>query len=220
MTKTIKLRGVIIKESPVGESDKYLTIFTKERGKITIRAKGAKNAKSKFLVSQIFSYCDFICFQGGTGAGFLSLTQVELIESFYNLRLDYDRLMIAYDIAKSIDRYMVGSLEDVTDPVDSSFILKLMLKSYLALSRDLIDKDLIYIIFQIKLLQILGLAPNVEENFVQTEHDNIKINETLKYTLQYIIEQSIDKIYTFNVDKNTLKQLSEICEISIRSLDN
>lgn len=219
MSKKIKIRGIIIKESPVGESDKYLTIFTKDRGKITIRARGAKNAKSKFLTAQMFSYCDFVCFHGGTGTGFLSLTQVELIESFYNLRIDYDRLMIAYDIAKIIDKYMAGSLDDVTDPIDSSFILLLLIKSFLVLSKNKIDKELIYNIFRIKFLQILGLAPHADNGLVHTEYDNIKINNTLQYAINYILTQSIDTVFNFNIDESALTHLSKICDVLVKSLD-
>lgn len=220
MNQIIQFRGVIIKESQVGESDKYLTLLTKDRGKVTVRARGAKNAKSKFLTAQMFSYADFIVFQGGVKAsGFLSLTQVELIESFYDLRLDYDRLMVAYDLAKIIDRYLVGTLEDTIEPHESAAILWLVLKSLKTLAKGVIDSALVHPIFCLKFLQIVGLSPYVEKNVVYTAHDSIPVKENVGYTLSYILEKPVKDVYAFHVTADILSPLSELCQVLLRSLE-
>jgi DNA repair protein RecO len=43
------IRGVVIKENFSGDSDKYIVIFAKNIGKISVFAKGARKLKSKFL---------------------------------------------------------------------------------------------------------------------------------------------------------------------------
>ena len=45
--------GLVIKEAPVGESDKLITVLTKDKGKILISAKGVRSQKSKNILLYI-----------------------------------------------------------------------------------------------------------------------------------------------------------------------
>lgn len=47
MSQTYRVHGIILKTQPCRESDKTLLIFTKERGKLRLLAKGARKIKSK-----------------------------------------------------------------------------------------------------------------------------------------------------------------------------
>ena len=220
MKQTFTVRGLIIREQQVGESDKYLTIFTKERGKLSVRARGAKNAKSKLLVAQQFAYCDFVLYQGGTdAAGFLSLTQVDLIESFYNLRLDYDRLMTAYDVVKLVDRYMVGALEDITEAHESQAILFALLKTLQALCSERMTPTVVYSVFCLKFLQIVGLAPSLDTGVLHTEHDDIPIGEAMEQTLTHILVQPVKDVFRFTLSPDLEQTLSELCTLLLRSLE-
>ena len=81
-----KIRGIVIGEAQRGESSKQITVLAKGVGKVRLSARGAKNAKSHLLAgTQLFAYCDFTIYEG---RGFWSVTQIDLIESFYGLRND------------------------------------------------------------------------------------------------------------------------------------
>ena len=55
------IRGIVIKETFSGDSDKYIIIFAKDIGKVSVFAKGARKLKSKFLAgTALFTYGDFI----------------------------------------------------------------------------------------------------------------------------------------------------------------
>ena len=80
------IRGVVIKENFSGDSDKYIVIFAKNIGKISVFAKGARKLKSKFLAgTALFTYGDFIVKES---RGKYYLDSVDIIENFYGLRND------------------------------------------------------------------------------------------------------------------------------------
>jgi DNA repair protein RecO (recombination protein O) len=113
-----------------------------------LNARGAKNIKSKLLSgTQLFSYCDFLVYEG---RGFYSLTQADLIESFYGIRTDMDKLAEAVYLAELVDKTCpIGMEQDNT--------LRLLLYSLAALEKTKLPPRLISRIFEVKYLQISGL---------------------------------------------------------------
>ena len=62
---SIVLTGMIIKTSDVGESDRRVVILTKERGKITAFARGAKRPKSTLVsATRLFVFGEFTLVEG------------------------------------------------------------------------------------------------------------------------------------------------------------
>ena len=80
------IRGIVIKETFSGDLDKYIIIFAKDIGKVSVFAKGARKLKSKFLAgTALFTYGDFIVKES---RGKYYLDSVDIIENFYGLRND------------------------------------------------------------------------------------------------------------------------------------
>lgn len=88
--KEIKVQGIVLREDPMGDKDKRIVLLSAELGKITILAKGAMSPKSKYrsLTSQ-FTFAEFVLTRGST---FYYIKEGTLIESFYELRSNIDRL--------------------------------------------------------------------------------------------------------------------------------
>ena len=151
--QTFKTRGVIIGATENGESDKRLVVLCKGHGRVQIHARGARKPKSKFMATaQLFTYADMLI---ADGRSFKSLAQAEVIESFYALRTDYERLCTAHLIAEICEKTV---LED--QPCDDLLLLVLRAFSYLKIEHPPL---LVLCTFLFRFYSCQGLTPQVDE---------------------------------------------------------
>ncbi len=221
--RTFKARGIVLKETFSGESNKTITLLLKERGKISVSARGARKQKSKFMAgTALFCYADFIIYEGN---GFYSLTQCDLIESFYTLRNDIVKLSYA--------SYLL-ELTDQTSPVglNCDEILLLLLKSLTVMSKSSLTPPLIARIFEFRLLALSGFCPETSvcaycgEAVTATLHFGsngllcqgckrhesgvLAVSPTSIYTLHYIITTDFNSLFQFNVSAEILEELKKM----------
>ncbi|MCT4543553.1 MAG: DNA repair protein RecO [Vallitalea sp.] len=221
----IKTKGIVVSEMPIGESDKRIVLITKDKGKITVFARGARKTNSKFLAgSQIFSYGEYILYKGKSSS--YNLQQVELIESFHSIRRDINVLVYGLYILEFCQY-------TIEENAPNNALMKLMLKTLQVLVKGIIDYDLIMRIFELKAMSYIGYTPNVikcgncgleDDNYnfstilggiVCTTCSNhqkniIKISNSTIFTMRYILSTPINKLYSFNVESNILQELKII----------
>lgn len=146
-----KVRGLVISERPINESDKLLTILT-ENGKLKAVARGVKKPKSKLSsASRLFAWSNFVYHPGRSLA---TITEATLIEPFYDLSSDYEKTFYASYVLELAD--MVSLEEDNKD------LLKLLVYYLHYLTKKDISVYLLTLAFQLKLLIILGIPPEIE----------------------------------------------------------
>lgn len=151
--KQIKARGLVLREYEAGESDKRLLIFCKEHGRLMAYARGARKPTSKFMAAaQPFTYADFVLVKG---QGFYSIAQAQIIESFYSLREDYDRLMTAYQITTACEKTLWDNLE-------SDELLKLALKSLAVLAKGQLPPGQVASVFLLRFFDVHGMRPQTD----------------------------------------------------------
>jgi DNA repair protein RecO (recombination protein O) len=158
---TFDARAIVIHEISAGESDKRITLLAKEKGKISVYGRGAKRASSKILsVSQLFSYADYVLYDGGN---FASITSGSLIDSFYELRNDYDKLCVGNYILELVNKVVPLSV-----PVDD--VMYLVLCSLTALKKNAaVPPKLICASFELKFMQLGGYSPVIETDCCNCE---------------------------------------------------
>ena len=87
--------ALVLKIFDHGESDKIVTFYTSDFGKITAIAKGAKRSKKRFVGKlELFSHLH-IYFADNKYSSLVRVDEAELLSPFPALRLDYDRFVCA-----------------------------------------------------------------------------------------------------------------------------
>ena len=82
----VKVNGITLSAVNYKESDRILNVFTLERGKITVNARGVRKANAKMkAVSEPFCFAECVLAEK---AGRYTATEVNVFDSFYSLRLD------------------------------------------------------------------------------------------------------------------------------------
>lgn len=148
-----KLEGFIIKSIPYGESNKIVTIYTKEAGKITAMARGAKKPASRLAsITQTFTHGYFLV-RKGRGMG--SLEQGEFISSVRHIRSDLETTAYAGLIVELIDR-----LTEAEQP--NASIFHLLDDSFKALEEEY-DAEAISLFVLWKMLPVAGIYPILHE---------------------------------------------------------
>jgi len=216
--QTIKARGLVLREYETGESDKRLLLLCKEHGRMLIYARGARKPKSKFMAAaQLFTYADFVI---TVGRGFHALAQAEVIESFYGLRTDYDRLTSAHLIAEVCEKTL---LENIA----CDDLLKLALKSLTHLSKPLLSPMHVVDVFFMRFYAYYGLAPEIDacvtcgtdvesgaffsaEGLVCAAHKpgyGIRLSRAAVLALRHILGNDLTASFHFKAHEDVLHEL-------------
>ncbi len=145
-------KGIVVRQVPVTESSMMLTILTAEKGKISANAKGSRTIKSKqAAATQLFCYASFILYEKNEKYW---VREADLIENFYGLREDIERIALASyvcDVASDI------ALEEMPEEVT----LRLVLNSLYAISEGKSEMDKIKAAFEWRIAAQLGFEPDL-----------------------------------------------------------
>jgi DNA repair protein RecO (recombination protein O) len=211
---------------PIGDYDKRLTILTKERGKITAFAKGARKQNSALLAcSQPFTFGEFMLYEGRTS---YNVQSVNIKNYFGELRNDIKMVYYGLYFCEFVD-YMTHEGNSEVD------IMKLLYQSLRALLNINIGIELVRYVFELKLIALSGEAPQVfecvkcgvKEGYYRfsvklggvlcegcrrAAQDSVRISTSAIYTLQYILSSNVEKLYSFTVTPEVLRELKSVID--------
>lgn len=145
-----KCEGIVIRTTDYGETNKVVTLYTREWGKIGVMARGAKKPNSRLsAITQLFTYGYFLI-QKGSGLG--SLQQGEIISSLRSIREDIFITAYASYVVELTDKATVD--EKTPNP----FLFELLYQT-LNLMNEGYDLDIMANIYEMKMLDLFGLHP-------------------------------------------------------------
>lgn len=195
MQDNIFVTGIILKQTPVGEYDRHITILTKERGKITAFAKGARKPSNKLAAAtNPLSFGKFRVFEGKNS---YTVSDAEIQNYFEELRTDYIGACYGMYFAEVAGYY-------AQENNDERELLKLLYQSLRALCAEALPNPLVRCIFELRTILINGEYPG--------HPADSKLEESTLYALDYIVGSPIEKLYTFTVSDIVLLQLEQIAE--------
>ncbi len=150
----IKTEAIILDSADLGETDRLLTIYSQQLGKIRVSAKGVKKIQSK-LRSNIdpFCYVSLILVEGKKS---FILKDAVLLDQFLAMRKDLKKINIAWNLRDIIDQLLIGEEQD-------EYIWKLILITFKQLNTEGLTPKSIQD-FHNSLLKLLGYDPAEVKN--------------------------------------------------------
>lgn len=144
--------GIVLSETNYSESSKILNVLTEKYGLIGIISKGCRNIKSKLRgVSRKLVYGTFNVYYKEKGLS--TLISVDVINSFSKIIMDLEKISYA--------SLIIDLTNQVAKQNDSNEIFYL-LKNTLIKIEDGLDPLVLTNILELKLLDYLGISPNVD----------------------------------------------------------
>lgn len=215
--------GMVLTAMPIGDYDKRITILTRERGKITAFARGARRSNSQILAaSNPFVFGEFEVYEGRST---YTMSRAEISNYFRELASDYETVCYGSYFVEMAEYY--GQ-----ENADERERLKLLYQSLRALESHKFSSQLIRNIYEFKTMVINGEYPNVFSCFCcgnseelihfsvrmrgvvckdcSAEHPGSPISQSLLYALQYIVSSPIQKLYTFVLTPEVEQEFTEL----------
>ena len=218
--------ALVLREVRYKEADKILTLYTPTKGKISVRAIAAYS-KSKRLAAatQQLTYSEMTLYKGKSGT---EVREAIIKEPFDGLRKDFSNY--------SLGCYFSECIEALADEADAR-IMQLALNCLYALSNILYSPELIKATFEMRLMCLLGYAPDLEACVVcgrkepvepvlgiQTGHvccracRNANVGNTDYLdaasfgAMKHIVYSPAKQIIPHELEKESLEKLSRACE--------
>ena len=194
MSDLITVQGVVLSAMPVGEYDKRIVLLTRERGKISAFAKGARRPNSQFLAAaNPFVFGTFALYEGRSS---YNLNQVSISHHFVELAGEQPGIYYGYYFLELAD-YCTRENNDERE------VLKLLYQSLRALTVKSIPRRLVRCVYEIRLIVANGEFPGLPQG---------NFSETALYAVEFIAGTPVEKLYTFTLKEEVLAELVQIAE--------
>lgn len=165
---TYKTRGIVIKRINLGEADRIITFYTSTLGKVRTKAQSVRKIEAKLSGHlELLTLVDLILAKGHS---LDVVTSAQTINSFSLIRQDLCKISFAYFIIELIDKLVPEELKDTR-------IFNLLVNVFEILnSKDLeaSQSPILLIYFEIKLLDLLGFAPQISRCVHCAKTDSLK----------------------------------------------
>ena len=197
MKDFIELTGIVIKSMPIGDFDRRVTIFTKERGKIFAFARGARRINNQMMgFARMFAYGKFRLYEGRDS---YNIINADIANYFEEISADIEMTCYGTYFLEMLDYYTRESLVDIES-------LKLIYYTLLALTKKSIPNRLVRRIYELKLMAL---------NSDYDERSELK-DKTAIYTWEYIICSRPEKLFTFVITEEALIEIEETLDVMMK----
>lgn len=237
---TFSTDAIVLKITKTGESDRLLTLLTRDRGILKAFAKAADRPKNKLHMStNLFCYGRFTFYEGVKST---KVEECDLNETFFGLQQNISKLALA----QYFNELMIESAPVETE---ANEYLRLLLNSLYFLANDKKNIHILKSLFELRLASLIGYMPSLiacaECGEFETELmffneitgelycNNCKGAGTKCYPLEvitamrHIVFSEFDKLFSLSVSASSIhlieavaeKYLSAVLRKKFRTLD-
>lgn len=218
------VEALVIKEMKIGESDRLVTLFSREQGVIKAFASGAKNIKSKKAsATSLLTYGSFTM---KSKNGSLRIYEATPISVFFGAGSDIEVLTLSQYFCELAGEFAITGEKNTE-------LLRLILNSLHFLTKEKRYPPLIKAITELRVAAISGYAPDLvacegcgqfEDSVMffmpqsgslcckecRVESRAIPLNRTLLTAMRHIVYSEFKNLYSFEIPELDAKELSEI----------
>lgn len=233
------IKGLVLRETPVRDNDRYLDILTAEMGRISVYGRGVRSFKSKNMEATLpLCYSNFTLER--QKEDFIVLTEAEKLDYFNDSRLGLE--------INSLCMYVCELLRETALPGEAQGdILRLALNTLHALTNSLYDRDIVKAAFELRLMSEIGYMPELgccmgcgcgaegdgynldimngsllcqkctEKKLDSPEEEGTKLilvllSRAAVEAMRYIIRAPLTRLFSFRCDMSASAELSSACE--------
>jgi DNA repair protein RecO (recombination protein O) len=155
MSSIVKTDAIVLRAIKYGETSKIVTFYTKQFGKISAIAKGARHPKSKYGSSlDPVSYVSIVVYKK-EGREIQTLSQCELQKSLNNLLQDIQKMAAAMAVVELVT--IVAHEQE-----ENQSLFKLLADSLSAINHTTNNPLILLYTFELQLARILGFQPRFD----------------------------------------------------------
>lgn len=223
-----KIKGIVIRETPKGETSKLLTVLTSTLGVITVNAKGVRKLSSAYLKSaQHFAFSDMLLYEKN---GFYTLTEASLIADFYAVREDIKDYSLASYLCEVASSFSIPGEE-------SAKVLRLLLNSLYAIEKKVAPLTLIKAAFELRICAECGYMPEADvccdcgeeligqdilfhitegvsfcRNCASAGNEYYAVSASAGKAITHITKSELSRFISFRIGENDMNTLATIAE--------
>lgn len=181
-------KGIIIAKKDIEESDRYITIFMEDYGKVSTVIKGIRKSKKRDKTAvDILSLTDFQFYRKNDS---LIISNFSTVKDYMGIKSDIDKINIAFYIFFTLNQILVenGRNRKLYEILEKTL-------DYLDKSDDMRKNYLLILFFLNTLIKEEGISidnGNVEE--FQTEIQSqrkVEIDNNVKEILKYLFQEDL-----------------------------
>ncbi len=224
MNNSIKVTGIVLSSMDYEEDSRIVRLLTRELGKVTAFARGARKPKGAFGGrTESFSFGEFSLLPAGDA---YRLTGAEITNYFGGLREDYGRICRGMYFCEVCGYFAQEGQE-------AGGLLKLLYMTLSALEKDRMDPALLRSVFEMRLLTLEGEGVEVTECVACRKPyaggdtwfglheggilcddcrmaDSEPVHEGTVRALSYICHAPFEKLFSFELTEERRKELCDI----------
>jgi DNA repair protein RecO (recombination protein O) len=207
MSSHFRTQGIVLQKQDRGEADRVFIVFTKDFGKLQLRAVSERKITSKLRSGlELFFFSEIAFIQG---KAYKTITDVALQERYRELRADIMSMRVVYRLAEIADEILKDQERD--ENIWNLFQETLVFFNRSNLSTK--ERNLAAYYFLWNLLTYIGYGPSL--SYIA------KKDEYIAQTIQMFLEQDVAVLQSFSIEgiqEELLKEISR--EHLLKVLEN